>query len=119
MEDVNQAVLIARLTKDPEIKGSVLPLRLAFTTRRKTGEQWEDKANYIDAVVLGRQAETLYPMLRKGSRVAVAGNLEWREFTASDGQQRSTVQIIARTVQLMDGKQQSAPSHDDTSDIPF
>jgi single-strand DNA-binding protein len=119
MEDVNQVTLVARLTRDPEIKGSVLPLRLAFTTRHKENGEWGDKPNYIDAVVFGRQGEALYPLLSKGSRVVVAGNLEWREFTASDGQQRSTVQIIARTVQLMDGKQQSAPSHDDTSDIPF
>jgi single-strand DNA-binding protein len=119
MEDVNSTVLVARLTKDPELKGTVLPLRLAFTTRTKTGGEWADKANYIDAVVLGRTAETLYPMLRKGSRVAVSGNLEWRQWTASDGTERQSVQIIARTVQLMDGKQQSAPSHDDTSDIPF
>jgi single-stranded DNA-binding protein len=45
VEDINNTVLVARLTKDPEIKGSVLPLRLAFTTRRKNGDAWEDKPN--------------------------------------------------------------------------
>jgi single-strand DNA-binding protein len=120
VEDINQITLVARLTKAPELKGSVLPLRLAFTTRQKNGDRWEDKANYVDAVVFGRQGESLYTMLGKGSRVVVAGNLEWREFTASDGQQRSTVQIIARTVQVMDGKPKgSAPASDDHSDIPF
>ena len=121
MEDVNQTVLIARLTKDPEIKGSVLPLRLAFTTRRKGGDgAWEDKPNYIDAVVFGRQAEALYPLLSKGTRVAVAGNLEWREFTAGDGQTRSTVQVIARSVQIMDRKDGPAPqATTEHADIPF
>ncbi len=120
MEDINNTVLVARLTKDPEIKGSVLPLRLAFTTRRKNGDAWEDKPNYIDAVVFGRQAEALYPLLSKGTRVAVAGNLEWREFTAGDGQTRSTVQVIARSVQIMDRKDGPAPqATTDHADIPF
>lgn len=118
MEDINNVTLVARLTKDPEMKGSVLPLRLAFSTRQKNGEAWEDKSNYIDAVVFGRQAEALCPLLSKGARVVVAGNLEWREWI-SDGQTRSTVQVIARNVQIVDRQRDSSPKADDTSDIPF
>lgn len=120
MEDINNVTLVARLTKDPEIKGSVLPLRLAFTTRQKAGDVWEDKPNYIDAVVFGRQAEALCPLLSKGARVVVAGNLEWREYVGSDSQKRSTVQLLARSVQIMDRKDSPAPQPtSDTSDIPF
>lgn len=121
MEDINQTVLVARLTRDPEMKGSVLPLRLAFTTRQKNGEAWEDKPNYIDAVVFGRSAEALYPLLSKGTRVVVAGNLEWREWTATDGQTRSTVQVIARNVQIVDAKREVSRSGGSTlpDDIPF
>ena len=43
MEDVNNLVLVARLTKDPEMKGSILPLRLAYKTRAKNGDTWEDR----------------------------------------------------------------------------
>lgn len=119
MEDINQATLVARLTRDPEMKGSILPLRLAFTTRQKNGDVWEDKPNYIDAVVFGRQADALYGKLAKGTRVVVAGSLEWREWI-SDEQTRSTVQLIARNVQIVDGKRESTtPAHDDTADIPF
>jgi single-strand DNA-binding protein len=119
VEDINNVTLVARLTKDPEMKGSVLPLRLAFSTREKQGDVWGDKSNYIDAVVFGRQAEALCPLLSKGARVVVAGNLEWREWI-SDGQTRSTVQVIARNVQIVDGKRENptAPA-DDTADIPF
>lgn len=121
MEDINSTVLVARLTQKPEIKGSVLPLRLAFTTRQKSGEVWEDKSNYVDAVVFGRSADALYGMLDKGTRVVVSGNLEWREWTASDGQQRSSVQIVARSVQVVDGgrKREDAPGSTTSDDIPF
>lgn len=118
MEDINSVTLVARLTRDPEIKGSVLPLRLAFTTRQKQGDAWEDKPNYIDAVVFGRSAEALYPLLAKGTRVAVSGNLEWREWVAGDGNTRSTIQLIARSVQIMDPRKESAQASG-TEDIPF
>jgi single-strand DNA-binding protein len=121
MEDINSMVLVARLTQKPEIKGSVLPLRLAFTTRQKSGEVWEDKSNYVDAVVFGRSADALYGILDKGTRVVVSGNLEWREWTTQDGSTRSNVQIIARSVQVVDGgrKRDEAPAPSDADSIPF
>ena len=125
MEDINATVLVARLTGKPEMKGAVLPLRLAFSTRQKSGEVWEDRSNYVDAVVFGRNAEVLYPMLDKGTRVVVSGNLEWREWTTSDGSTRSNVQIIARSVQIVDGGARSGESvpvsapTSSTDDIPF
>ena len=125
MEDINATVLVARLTGKPEMKGAVLPLRLAFSTRQKSGEVWEDRSNYVDAVVFGRNAEVLYPMLDKGTRVVVSGNLEWREWTTSDGSTRSNVQIIARSVQIVDGGARRAESvpvsapTSSTDDIPF
>lgn len=125
MEDINNVTLVARLTAKPEMKGSVLPLRLAFTTRQKDGEVWGDKSNYVDAVVFGRQADALYGMLTKGTRVVVAGNLEWREWVASDGSTRSNVQVIARSVQVVDGgarrdeQPAMAAATSGDQDIPF
>lgn len=129
MEDINNVTLVARLTQAPELKGSILPLRLAFTTRQKNGDQWEDKSNFIDAVVFGRVGEALQPMLEKGTRVVVSGNLEWREWEANDGSKRSTVQLLARNVQIVDGRRAGGASQDTSAqgggrvasddDIPF
>jgi len=124
MEDINNVTLVARLTAKPEIKGSVLPLRLAFTTRQKSGEVWEDRSNYVDAVVFGRNADALYGMLDKGTRVVVAGNLEWREWVGSDGETRSRVQVVAKSVQIVDGGKQRQPAlagaaSSSNDDIPF
>lgn len=115
MEDVNSVTLVARLTRAPELKGSILPLRLAFTTRRKNGDAWEDKSNYIDAIVFGRSGEALSTMLDKGTRVVVAGNLEWYEYTDRDGNNRSSVQILARSVQIVDGGSRTAGASTATS----
>jgi single-strand DNA-binding protein len=40
--------------------------------------------------------------MRKGSRVAVDGRLEWREWETSEQQKRQAVSIVAETVQFLD-----------------
>lgn len=110
MEDINQVTMVCRLTAAPELKGSVLPMRLAYTTRAKDGDQWLDKSNYIDAVVFGRVAEALEPMLDKGTRVAVAGYLQMDEWTTRDGDKRSATKIVCRSVQIVDGGKQRGGS---------
>lgn len=105
--DINSVALVARLTAKPELKGAnanVLPMRLAFTTREKQGEEWSDKSNYVDAVLYGKQAEVMSRFLDKGSRIAISGELGWQEWEAQDGSKRSRVQVVVRSIQLMDPK---------------
>lgn len=111
--DINSVSLVARLTAQPELKGAnnnVLPLRLAFTTREKQGDEWNDKSNYVDAVLYGKQAESMARFLGKGTRVAISGELGYQEWQAQDGSKRSRVQIVVRSIQLIDPKPQGAPA---------
>ena len=109
--NINRVVLTGNLTKDPDVRTtpgtglSVCKLRLAVNTRRKnnaTGD-WEDKANYFNVTVFGRQAESCGQYLRKGRPVAIDGRLEWSEYEV-DGQKRQSVDIIAETVQFLGGR---------------
>ena len=149
MNDINQVVLVGRLTRDAELKytangQAVCKFAIAVNRRKKNGEQWEDEANYFDIVLWGRQGEAISQFLQKGKAVGVQGELcqnRWQQ----DGQNRSKVEIIASFVQLMSGGQgsgggtgesrygnnsgsggenrngQSAPPADDgfADDIPF
>ena len=104
-EDINRVVLIGRLTRDAELKSiasgqSVCKFSLAVNRRKKSGDQWEDEASFFDVVLWGRQGETLHQYLLKGKQVAVDGELRqdrWQQ----DGQNRSKVEIVAATVQLL------------------
>jgi len=80
--DLNSVSLTARLTRDPEGRTtpsgtSVCRMRIAVNGFTGNGEP---KADYLDVVVFGRQAESCGQYLHKGSRVCVAGHLannEW------------------------------------------
>jgi single-strand DNA-binding protein len=106
--NINRVVLTGNLTKDPDLRSNpstglaVCKLRLAVNSRRKnnsTGD-WEDKANYFNITVFGRQAESCGQYLRKGRPVAIDGRLEWSEFEV-EGQKRQSVDIIAENVQFL------------------
>ena len=111
--NINRVVLTGNLTKDPDVRStpntgtSICKLRLAVNTRRKNNStgNWEDKANYFDVTVFGRQAESCGQYLRKGRPVAIDGRLEWREWEAQDGSgKRQAVEIIADSVQFLGGR---------------
>jgi single-strand DNA-binding protein len=107
MADLNQVVLIGRLTRDAELKytsggQAVCKFSIAVNRRKKIGDQWEDEANFFDIVVWGRQGESLHPYLVKGKMVGVNGELRqdrWQQ----DGQNRSKVEIVANNLQLLGG----------------
>ena len=87
---INRVVLIGRLTKDPELRtlpsgSSVCSLRVACnSTRRDTEGEYRDKPNYFDVSAFGGTAEGVNRYTHKGSRVAIDGRLQWREWETSD-----------------------------------
>ena len=107
MVDLNHVVLIGRLTRDAELKytssgQAVCKFAIAVNRRKKSGDQWEEEPNFFDIVVWGRQGESLNQYLVKGKMVAVDGELRqdrWQQ----DGQNRSKVEIVANTLQLLGG----------------
>jgi single-strand DNA-binding protein len=105
---INRVVLVGRLTRDPELRAlpsgtSVCSLRIACNSSRRDAEgDYQERPNFFDVSVYRSSAENVSRYLRKGSRVAVDGRLEWREWETAD-QKRQAVSIVADTVQFLDG----------------
>jgi single-strand DNA-binding protein len=107
MADINNVVLVGRLTRDAELKytasgQAVCKFSLAINRRKKSGDQWEDEVSFFDIVIWGRQGEAIIQYLLKGKQVGVQGELRqdrWQQ----DGQNRSRIEIIANNIQLLGG----------------
>jgi single-strand DNA-binding protein len=105
--DINHVILIGRLTRDAELKytgggQAVCKFSIAVNRRKKSGDSWEDEANFFDIVVWGKQGESLHPYLVKGKMVGIDGELRqdrWQQ----DGQNRSKVEVISNNLQLLGG----------------
>ena len=103
MRDIATATLSGNLTRGVELKAlpsgtDVARLRVATTTRRRAGEEWVDKTNYFTVEVYGAQARSCAQYLRKGSRVVVDAELDWREWTDRQEHKREAVTFRARQV---------------------
>jgi single-strand DNA-binding protein len=105
---INRVVLVGRLTRDPELRAlpsgsSVCGLRVACNSGRRDAEgEYQERANFFDVNVYRASAESVSRYLRRGSRLAVDGRLEWREWETADQQKRQAVSIVADTVQFLD-----------------
>jgi single-strand DNA-binding protein len=105
---INRVVLVGRLTRDPELRAlpsgtSVCALRIACNSFRRDGEGgFTERPNFFDVSVYGAPAESVNNYTRRGSRVAIDGRLEWREWETADQQKRQAVSVVADTVQFLD-----------------
>lgn len=109
--DLNRVTLVGRLTRDPELRHTagghpIASLRLAVTSRgRDASGNWEDRPNFFDVTVFGRQAESASTYLGKGRRVGIDGRLEWQEWEDKNGGgKRQAVKVIASDVFFLDSR---------------
>jgi single-strand DNA-binding protein len=117
MRDIATATLSGNLTRDVELKTlpsgtDVARLRVATTTRRRTGEEWVEKTNYFTVEVYGAQARSCEQYLHKGSRVLVDAELDWREWTDQQDHKREAVTFRARQVVFEGGRSASSAGSD-------
>jgi single-strand DNA-binding protein len=104
--NVNKVILVGRLTRDPEVRTtpggqSVASLSLAtnsFWTDK--GGQRQERTEFHNVVLWGRQAEVASQYLTKGQECFIEGRLQTREYTAKDGSQRKVTEIIGENMQL-------------------
>ena|SRR6516164_4572555 len=121
MRDIATATLSGNLTRDVELRqlpsgADVARLRVATTTRRRTGEEWVDKTNYFTVEVFGAQARACAQYLARGSRVLVDAEPDWREWTDQQNNKREAVTFKARQVLFEGGRRDPAPDDNGASE---
>jgi single-strand DNA-binding protein len=106
--NINRVVLVARLTRDPELRAlpsgtSVCNLRVACNSSHRDADgELIERPNYFDVSIYGAPGESVSRYMRKGGRVAIDGRLEWREWETAEQERRQAVSIVADTVQFLD-----------------
>jgi single-strand DNA-binding protein len=99
---VNKVILVGNLGRDPEVRrmnsgDSVVSFSVATTESwrdKATGER-KDRTEWHNVVIfndnIGKIAEQY---CKKGSKVYLEGQLQTREFTDRDGNQRKTTEVV-------------------------
>jgi len=105
---LNRAVLMGRLTADPELRTttggrSVISFTLACD-RNFARQGAERETDFIDIVAWGTTAEFVSKYFRKGQLVAVSGRIQTRRWKDRDDKTRVSVEIVADEVHFAEAK---------------
>lgn len=112
MASINTAVLMGRLTKDPELRktqsGNSLCRFTLACDKRKTKDDQDPGANFIMCVAWRQQAEFLANYASKGNLIAINGSIETGSYTDRDGRKVYTTEVLVERLQLVESKKQRA-----------
>ena len=127
---MNKAIIIGRLTRDPEMRtttsGTNSTTFTVAVSRTYTDANGERGTDFLNCVAWRKQAENIAKYCTKGSQVAVEGRIQTRSYDAQDGTKRYVTEIIADNVTFLGGRGSNVPSEDnyvggsssvDTTDI--
>jgi len=139
---VNKVILVGNLGKDPEVRftaGGKAVARFSLAT----SEVWNDaegsrqeRTEWHNVVVWGKQAETCGQYLAKGRQVYLEGSIRSRQYDDKEGNKKYITEVIAQRVQFLGGgrgagagggaptrdsggSEPPAPPADDGEDVPF
>lgn len=123
--NLNKVMLVGRLTRDVEVRNTATGQTVAaisIATNRfwkDKGGQRQDQTEFHNVVLWGRLAEIAGQYLSKGQEAFIEGRLQTRKYTAKDGTERRTTEIVAENMQLGSRAQgASAPSSNYNNPAP-
>lgn len=109
---LNRAVLVGRLTRDPELRrtnnGTPVTSFTIAMNRNFTSQNGERQADFIPCVVWNKQAENVAKYCAKGALVGVEGRLQSRTYEAQDGRKVTVIEVVCDSVQFLETKSQSS-----------
>jgi single-strand DNA-binding protein len=121
---LNKCQIIGNLGRDPEMRytpsGQAVTQFTVATNRnyRDAQNEWQSETEWFRVVVWGQSAERTAERLRKGHKVYVEGRIQTRQWEDQQGQKRTTVELVAQTVQSLERRErgdEDAPFSDDRS----
>ena len=112
---MNVVTLIGNLATDVELKDVGDDMQVA-TFVLAVDRIAKDEADFFKVSTWNKQAETCARYLAKGRRVALDGRLKSNSWEDSDGNKRSSVEVVANRVQFLSGP---SGKEEAAADIPF
>ena len=104
--NLNNVVLIGRLTKDPELRyiagsGTAVCECTVAVNRDYKNQQGIYETDYFFVSLMGKAAEYVANNMPKGMLVSVQGSIRIDQFKDKEGNMRSFPKIQARTIQRL------------------
>ena len=117
----NKAILMGRLTRDPESSTSpsgVVVTRFTLAIDRRFQRQGEERqADFINIVTFNKTAEFVKKYFVKGQLALVSGSIQTRSWDGQDGQKKYATEVIAEEVNFVGSKKDNPSAQNTGADI--
>ena len=130
---INKAILVGRLTKDPELKQTQSGISVvSFTVAcdRPYQQDGERKADFINCIAWRQTADFVGKYFKKGNAIGIDGSIQTRKYQDKNGNNRIAFEVVCDRVSFVESKknketnEQSKESEDyeeltEDTDLPF
>ena len=118
---LNKAILVGRLTRDPELKStqsgvSVLNFTVAVPRRYKDANG-ERQSDFINCVAFRQTADFISNYFKKGNMISIDGSIQTRSWDDNEGKRRYTTEVVVNDAGFVESRRDSegAPQTQNTS----
>ena len=109
---MNRAILMGRLTRDPEVRYSSGEKTMAIARYtlavdrgfKRGGDSNEQTADFIPCIAFDKAGEFAEKYFRQGMRVLISGRIQTGSYTNKEGQKVYTTEVIIDTQEFADSK---------------
>ena len=120
---MNKAILIGRLTRDPELRhtpNGAATCTFTVAIDRMPDQNGQRQADFINVVTWNRQAENVAKYMTKGRLVAVEGRIQTRNYENNEGRRVYVTEVVAQSVQFLESKNSipNTQSYSEPNNVP-
>ena len=106
---MNKAILIGRLTKDPEVRytssnRAVCQFTVAIDRPFTNQASGQREADFINVVAWDKTGENVGKYMTKGRLIAVEGRIQTRNYENNEGRRVYVTEVVASNVQFLESR---------------
>lgn len=107
---LNKAILVGRLTRDPELKSttngnSVLNFTVAITRKFKDANG-ERQSDFINCVAFRQTAEFISNYFKKGNMISIDGTIQTRTWDDNEGKRHYVTEVMVNDAGFIESKRE-------------
>lgn len=107
---MNKAMIMGRLTRDPDIRTTQTQVPVATFTlavdRRFKNASGEKQADFIPVVAWRQNADFVGKYFKKGSKIIVIGSIQTRTYDDKDGKKVYVTEVVADEIEFAESKRE-------------
>lgn len=120
---MNKAILIGRLTRDPELRytssnRAVCQFTVAIDRPFTNQTSGQREADFINVVVWDKTAENVGKYMSKGRLIAVEGRIQTRNYDNNEGRKVYVTEVVATNVQFLESRNAQVTSGNNFNSMP-